>query len=219
MKLSLRAKIVLGLVVFLLLVSGSTLLAIVGAGPAKSTAEASAKVAAPTAQQLRHGDEELAYLLVKLELKTRGVIGGHYARAQSSFPGINPLYKRWLTKNKILPAAVAGDIFAEVVPAATGGRAWVKMVVDQPRNPNNRPDDIGKELMLEIKAGAKTAERRTADAIYYAEPIRTNALCLRCHGEPAGDPDPSFPQYTKDGWKANEVIGAVVARVAQASAG
>ncbi len=219
MKASSGKSIALCLVALLLVVSGSTLLAIVGAGPAKSTGGASPPAASATQHQSRYGDEELAYLLVKLELKTRSVIGGHYARAQSSFPGINPLYKRWLTKNKILPAAVAGDIFAEVVPEATGGRAWVKMVVDQPRNPNNRPDDIGKELMMEIKAGAKTAERRTADAIYYAEPIKTNALCLRCHGEPAGAPDPSFPEFTKDGWKADEVIGAVVARVARASGG
>lgn len=219
MKASLGKNIALGLVVLLLLVTGSALLAIVGAGPAESTGGAAAGAASVSQHQLRHGDEELAYLLVKLELKTRGVIAGHYARSQSSFPGINPLYKRWLTKNMILPAAVAGDIFAEVVPEATGGRAWVKMVVDQPRNPNNRPDDIGKELMLEIKAGAKTAERRTEEAVYYAEPIRTNALCLRCHGEPAGEPDPSFPEFKKDGWKADEVIGAVVARVARASAG
>ncbi len=126
------------------------------------------------------------------------------------------LYKRSLAKNLILPAAVADKIFAEVVPQATSGRAWVKMVVDEPRNPNNRADDVAKELLVEIKGGARFAERDTGRAYYYAEPIKTNALCLRCHGEPAGEPDPSFPQYKKNGWKADQVVGAIVARVGRA---
>ncbi len=210
-------NLVFGVVLILLLISGSALIAIVSAGPAETPIAKSLPTPASSADRHRHGDEELAYLLVRLELKTRGVIAGHYARDQSAFTAVDVLYKRWLTRNRILPAAVADGIFAEVVPAATGGRAWVKMVVDQPRNPNNRADDVAKGLLAEIKSGAKYAERTTEAAYYYGEPIRTNAGCLRCHGEPAGEPDPSFPQFTKDGWKADQVVGAVIARVAPPS--
>ena len=91
----------------------------------------------------RQGDEELAYLLVRLEKRTRQVVGAHYTRKQSGVPGVDVMYKRALMKNGILPAAVADHIFSEVVPAATGGRAWVKMVVPEPRNPHNRGDATG----------------------------------------------------------------------------
>ncbi len=162
----------------------------------------------------RNADEELAYLLVKLELATRSEIGGHLTRHQSGVPGVDILYKRLMVKNMILPAAVAGAVFAETVPNATRGRAWVKMVVDDPRNPNNRGDEVALELLAELRAGAETAERTSDDAYYYAEPIKAKTGCLYCHGEPAGAPDPNFPQYTKDGWRDGEIIGAVISRVA-----
>ncbi|MCH7808930.1 MAG: DUF3365 domain-containing protein [Planctomycetes bacterium] len=162
----------------------------------------------------KQGDEELAYLLVKLELRTRAVIAGHYGRSQSSVPGVNQLYKRSLAKNLVLPAAVADSVFSEVVPRATGGRAWVKMVVDEPRNPNNRGDETALEVLGIIKQGAAFAEQTTAEAYYYGEPIKATAKCLRCHGDPKGAPDPSFPQYQKDGWHDGDIVGAVIARVA-----
>ena len=164
----------------------------------------------------KQGDEELAYLLVKLELKTRTVIAGHYTRAQSPVPGVDAIYKRWIAKNTILPAAVADRIFADVVPGVTGGRAWVRMVVEEPRNPNNRGDPIALELLEEVREEA-SAERSTADAYYYAEPIKTTRTCLPCHGEPRGARDPFFPEYEKNGWKEGEVVGAVIARVAPTS--
>jgi hypothetical protein len=160
------------------------------------------------------GDQELAYLLVKLELKTRAVIGGHYTRVQSPVPGIDTIYKRWLAKNAILPAAVADRVFSEVVPGATGGRAWVKMVVEEPRNPHNRGDSTALELLREIQDGNPGAERSTPKAYYYAEPIKATKTCLPCHGELRGEPDPLFPQYKKNGWRDGEIVGAVIARVA-----
>jgi hypothetical protein len=213
MKAQSLKKSVFAAIVLLLFLTGGTLIALVTAGPAAGKLAVSAPAMPPLADGPLQGDEELAYLLVKLELRTRGVIAGHYARNQSSFPGVNLLYKQSLTRNMILPAAVADRIFAEVVPNATAGRAWVKMVVDEPRNPNNRGDHVAKELLAEIKEGATSARRDTGQALYYAEPIKTNALCLHCHGEPAGAPDPTFPQFKKNGWKAGQVVGAVIARV------
>lgn len=155
----------------------------------------------------RDGDPELAHLLVKLEKKTRAVIGESYTSSSSE-------YKRWLAKNLILPAAVAGRVFADLVPDVTGGRAWVKMVVQEPRNPKNRGDAIALEILREVQAGALSVERPTPEAYYYAEPIKATKTCLLCHGEPEGGPDPLFPQYKKNGWRDGEIIGAVIARVA-----
>ncbi len=205
-------KIVLAVGLSLLVGSTGLLTAIVLSRPKTGSA--------PTPEQTtyvhRKGDQELAYLLVKLELKTRAVIGEHYTRVQSPIPGVDLIYKRWVAKNIILPAAVADRVFSEVVPQATGGRAWVKMVVEEPRNPNNRGNSIALELLGEVQGGEPSAERATPEGYYYAEPIKTTKTCLRCHGEPRGGPDPLFPQYKKDGWREGEIVGAVVARVAPA---
>lgn len=160
------------------------------------------------------GDEELAYLLVRLEKRTRQVVGGHFTRSQSAVPGVDVIYKRWLTKNGNLPAAVADNVFSEVVPAATGRRAWVKMVVPKPRNPHNRGDATALELLSELQRGAPFVERTVPDAYYYGEPIKAKKVCLRCHGEPEGEPDPNFPKYRKEGWREGDIIGGVIARVA-----
>lgn len=169
---------------------------------------------APATYEDRQGDQELAYLLVKLELKTRAVMAGHYTRSQSAIPGVDLIYSRWIAKNRILPAAVADGIFSDVVPGATGGRAWVKMVVANPRNPNNRGDEVAADLLRAIQTGEHSAERSTSEAYYYGEPITARPTCLPCHGEPRGAADPLFPEYKKDGWKDGEIIGAVIARVA-----
>ncbi len=203
-----RIALAAGLAVILAL--GILLTGIVRSQP---DTDAKAGAAVPTYED-KQGDQELAYLLVKLELRTRAVIGGHYTRPQSAIPGVDFIYKRWIAKNTILPAAVADRVFHGVVPGATGGRAWVKMVVESPRNPHNRGDSIALELLATIQDGEGPAERTTAEAYYYAEPIKATSTCLPCHGEPDGAPDPMFPQYEKDGWRDGDIIGAVVARVA-----
>lgn len=152
-------------------------------------------------------DAELARLLVGLELRTRGVIASHYG-------GADEVHRAWMAEHLLLPAAVADKVFHETVPVLTGGRAWVKMVVDEPRNPHNAGDDTAKALLAAIQSGAPQAGRRTPEAYYYAEPIVAKKGCLRCHGSPSGAPDPFFPQYNRNGWEEGAVIGAVVARVA-----
>jgi len=162
----------------------------------------------------KSGDDELAYLLVKLEKRTRKVIAGHLGRKQPAGSDATAAYKEYLIENRILPAAVADPIFAEVVPGATGGRAWVKMVVPEPRNPNNRGDATALAMLAELRGGSDSVWRKAGGASYYGEPIVATAGCLPCHGAPAEEPDPYFPQYMKNGWKAGEVVGAVIARVA-----
>jgi hypothetical protein len=179
--------------------------------------ESSSRPAGDGAEQTwldKSGDEELAYLLVKLEKQTRKVIAGHYGRKQEAGTEATAKYKEFLIKNRILPAAVADPIFSEVVPGATGGRAWVKMVVPEPRNPNNKGDLVSLAMLDELRRGANSVWRTTDESCYYGEPITATAGCLTCHGTPKGDPDPHFPQYKKNGWKAGQVVGAVIARVA-----
>ena len=154
------------------------------------------------------GDEMVARLLVKLELRTRGVIAKHFIKADIS-------HREWLAKNSLLAGVVADKIYYEIVPEVTNGRAWVKMVVDNPRNPHNIADETSKEILKEIKTGKSNVSQRTEDAFYYAEPIKAMATCLQCHGSPKGSPDPFFPKYTMNGWKSGEIIGAVIARVAK----
>ena len=183
-------------------------------GPGQGSLSTVASARAALEKGGSQGDLELAKLLVELELKTRGVIAGHYGREQKGSEEETGKYKDLVISNLILPAAVADAIFAETVPAMTGGRAWVKMVVDNPRNPNNKADDTAMEIMAEVKGGAASAERLVDGAWYYGKPIKTKKACLVCHGEKQGEPDPYFPQYKMNGWGDGEVIGAVVSRVA-----
>lgn len=164
-------------------------------------------VSEPARSRSCEPDRELAELLVKLELRTRAVIAGHYGGADQE-------HRKWLAENLLLPAAVADQVFHETLLETTKGRAWVKMIVDDPRNEHNRGDEVALEMMKEIVGGQATVQRTVAGAVYYAEPIKTVSGCLLCHGEPAGEPDPYFPQFRKNGWQADQVIGAVVARVA-----
>jgi len=152
-------------------------------------------------------DQEFARLLVKLELQTRAVIAKHYVKADET-------HRDWLAHNLLLPAAVADNVFHEVVPEVTEGRAWVKMIVDEPRNPNNAGDAITPAMLKELRAGNDSVERSTKNAYYYGEPIRAAKTCLVCHGSPQGEPDPYFPEYAKNGWETGQVVGAVIARVA-----
>jgi hypothetical protein len=163
----------------------------------------------PTAEISLHYDQELARLLVRLELRTRAVIAKHYAQA-------DPAHRAWLAENLLLPAAVADAVFHEVLPDMTNGRAWVKMVVDHPRNPHNAGDVTAIALFHEVRGKKPYAERSTREAYYYAEPIKAAKTCLLCHGDPKGGADPFFPQYKKNGWQEGEIVGAVVARVAPA---
>ena len=154
-------------------------------------------------------EKVLAKLLVKLELQTRAVIASKFSKSK----GDN---KEFMIEHTILPAAVADPIFSRIVPQNTDDRAWVKMVVDKPRNPNNRGDEVAMRMIDSLKQDkVKYVEQDLADAYYYAEPIVATKACLECHGNPKGAPDPHFAEYRLEGWKVDDVIGGVVARVAK----
>jgi hypothetical protein len=162
----------------------------------------------PAARRDSGCDAELARLLVKLEKRTRATVAAHYVAA-------DPTHRSWMAEHLLLPAAVADTVFYEVVSDATNDRAWVKMVVEEPRNPHNTGDEVALAMLRQLRKGQEpSAQQVTATACYYAEPITVARTCLACHGQPEGEPDPFFPQYVKNGWTEGEVIGAVVARVA-----
>lgn len=159
-------------------------------------------------------DKELSVLLVKLEKRTRTVMADHYNASQYSADATKT-YKKYMISNGILPAAIADPIFYETVRTTTKNRAWVKMVVANPRNPNNKGDSVALEMLEELRKGYDSSQRDTMEAFYYGEPIVATAGCMECHGDPAGEADPHFPKFKKDGWKEKEVIGGVISRVAK----
>ncbi len=64
------------------------------------------------------------------------------------------------------------------------------MVVLHPRNENNQPDAVEKELLDKVLRTGSPAALSTPDAAYHARPIKAVDWCLRCHGEPKGATDP-----------------------------
>ncbi|MFN2267391.1 MAG: methyl-accepting chemotaxis protein, partial [Desulfonatronovibrio sp.] len=76
-----------------------------------------------------------------------------------------------------------------------------------PRNPDNEPDPVEKEVLLELQQ-KKIKEKIivTSDQIRYFKPILLTQDCMYCHGDPKGEPDPIGG--TKEGWKPGQVHGA-----------
>ncbi len=90
---------------------------------------------------------------------------------------------------------------------------------ESPRNPKNAPNALEKEVLAEIKRTGKDEKVIVEkDRLLYFKAIRLSEDCLYCHGDPAGEKDPTGG--TKEGWKAGEVHGAfvIVSSLAEANA-
>jgi methyl-accepting chemotaxis protein len=76
-----------------------------------------------------------------------------------------------------------------------------------PRNPQNTPTDLEKEVLTEL-AGKNLTEKIIIekDQIRYFKPIRLTTECLYCHGDPAGSKDDTGG--IREGWKEGELHGA-----------
>jgi hypothetical protein len=99
--------------------------------------------------------------------------------------------------------------------------AKIKRVSDQPRNPANRAND--KELNYIVNAKAELTQGKAASPQlsdlgetmlgYY--PITTNAMCLKCHGEPNTQVNQAtldvlnalYPEDMATGYGENELRG------------
>jgi methyl-accepting chemotaxis protein len=76
-----------------------------------------------------------------------------------------------------------------------------------PRNPDNEPTDLEKDILREFKE--KNIREKVVveeDKIRYFRPITLSRECMYCHGDPKGSPDPVGG--VKEGWKAGEIHGA-----------
>ena len=76
-----------------------------------------------------------------------------------------------------------------------------------PRNPQNTPTDMEKEVLEELTRTNMTEKIIIEkDKIRYFRPIRLTAECLFCHGDPIGGKD--VTGGTKEGWREGEIHGA-----------
>ncbi len=82
----------------------------------------------------------------------------------------------------------------------------------QPRKSKNQPDAFERralEMFQRDPSLKEYSERATVDnkeMMHYIQPVRLTEDCLVCHGDPAGEKDPSGG--TKEGMKAGDLIGA-----------
>jgi hypothetical protein len=154
--------------------------------------------------------QQIAEELSQLILNVRGAIATNFTQPNKSLlPDV--VYQHALAQNGVLPAAVAGKA---IHPLNVPGAAFtLKMVVKEPRNKNNVPDAIEAALLEKVVGTQQPAALLTTEAAYHARPIKSADWCLRCHGDPRGDPDPIFPQFKKEGWKSGVIVGIAVAKV------
>jgi methyl-accepting chemotaxis protein len=78
---------------------------------------------------------------------------------------------------------------------------------EDPRNPENKPTDLERDVLREMKSKDLSEKIiHEDDQIRYFRAIRLTEDCLYCHGYPAGEPD--AVGGTKEGWKSGEIHGA-----------
>ncbi len=88
-----------------------------------------------------------------------------------------------------------------------------------PRNPNNTPTELEKEVLNELTS--KNLNEKIIiepDQIRYFKPVRLTAECLYCHGDPVGSKD--VVGGVKEGWREGEIHGAfeIISSLAEANA-
>ena len=96
-----------------------------------------------------------------------------------------------------------------------------------PMNPRDRPADWEADIIQRFRNDANAPEivgaRETpmGKSLYLARPIRNEAECLPCHGNPSAAPQTLIARYGRAGgfgWQPNEIVGAQVVSVRFASA-
>ncbi len=87
-----------------------------------------------------------------------------------------------------------------------------KFVNFEPRNRADVPDAFESAALTAFNDGSATEYYEIADVggvevFRYAAPMRIEANCLECHGEPAGEID--VTGFPKEGWQLGDVGGAI----------
>ena len=84
----------------------------------------------------------------------------------------------------------------------------------QPRNPDNEPNPMEREMLLELRKGKLKElyrEDPSINALRYMRPIVLDENCMLCHGTKADDTDGDGIDplgFEMEGWKKGEVHGA-----------
>lgn len=145
---------------------------------------------------------------------------------------------RRLLSEELAKGGFAGAVrvCAEQAQTATGAfnsatGASARRVSLRYRNGLNQPDPFEERLLREwqsLPAGKEIpAESSTVQTdaqgrrhLRYLQPIRAQAMCLSCHGDPAGIPAEvkqilasRYPQDLATGYKAGDLRGAVSVRI------
>lgn len=155
--------------------------------------------------------EEIAAVLSQAVINVRSSVAKNFTESNKIWWLPDALYRYILARNGVLPAAIAGEAFHTLNKSQEV--VTLKMVVAAPRNEANKPDPIEQQILEQVVRSGAPVAISTPDAAYHGRPIKVAEWCLRCHGEPKGEPDPIFPKYKREGWKLKEVIGAATARV------
>lgn len=87
-----------------------------------------------------------------------------------------------------------------------------KFVNFNPRNAADEPDDFEAAALTAFNEGStgeyyEIATVNGEEVFRYVAPMRIEANCLECHGEPAGEID--VTGFPKEGWKLGDVGGAI----------
>lgn len=89
----------------------------------------------------------------------------------------------------------------------------LRMISSKPRNSENTPDVYEQsalsrfELAPSLKKLYKQVKIENKYHLRYLVPLKIKKNCLPCHGEPAGELDPTG--YEKEGYKLGEIRGAI----------
>jgi methyl-accepting chemotaxis protein len=88
-----------------------------------------------------------------------------------------------------------------------------------PRNPENEPTDVEREVLLEFQSGeSREKVLYEENQVRYFKAIELTQECMLCHGDPKGETDPIGG--IKEGWEVGEVHGAfeIISSLSQARA-
>lgn len=119
---------------------------------------------------------------------------------------------------KILAAVPVVTAWKAAMAKAKEGGYEFRVPKDQPRNPQNKPDQLESQVLERFSKDAKLAEYfevdKSRNAVRYFRPIRLTSECLFCHGDPANSKelwgndrgqDPTG--VTMENWKTGEIHG------------
>ncbi|MGF1483043.1 MAG: methyl-accepting chemotaxis protein [Opitutales bacterium] len=113
---------------------------------------------------------------------------------------------------KTVPVVAAWDGLKEV--AALEGFQF-RVVREDPRNRENRPDAFELEILSQLEAGAEEVfiERDDINAVTFARPVFITEDCLFCHGDPKNSPTGDGKDvlgFAMEDWDVGDLRGAFI---------